>query len=68
MLSHLYSKENTSFYQPQLIHYAEALFINPCSKICDHFLGTQIIIKRFTFFFTQYKNEQKEYKFWRQKD
>ena len=36
-------------------------------KIYDHSLYTQIVIKKFYFFFAKYKNEWKERKFWRKK-
>ena len=35
-------------------------------KICDHSLYTQIVVKKILLFFTHYKNEWKERKFWRQ--
>ena len=38
------------------------------AKIYNHCMYTQIIIKNFLlFFFTVYKNERKEHKFWQQK-
>ena len=46
----------------------EILLIQVYSKICDHSLYTQIVIKKFTFFFTQYKNEREEHEFWRQRN
>lgn len=36
--------------------------------ICNQYLDIQIIIQKSYSFFTQYKNEWKEQKFWRQKD
>ena len=39
------------------------------AKICNHCVYTQIIINKILLFsFTEYKNEWKEHKFWRQKN
>ena len=63
------TKETKQFLLILINQYVEILLISVYSKIYHHSTYTQIVIKiLFTFFFTKYKNEWKEHKFWGQKN
>ena len=57
-------KDTKQFLLILINHYVEILLVYVYSKIYDHTAYTQNVIKKFYFFFTKYKNQWKERKFW----